>query len=348
MDVLSAAVYVQAPIERWTGGPGLARFLEACPPSVPTDARSVLADLDARGIAGAVLYPHGLERAFGVLEEADLRILCERYDDWALELVAGSDRLRAIAMVSVTDPADAAERIAVLAARGAAGVMVPLYPHTDCRYDNESYEPLWSALERHRLPAVFHRGTTRDVLTDPLPFDLALSHIGPGDALFADLLDVLDASYARLALVSMILSGVFARHPGLRVVVTGYGAGWVPYALLRMDGQYLVRPERAGQAMPETADADPLEERHAFAPERVGFSFPEGVLPSDHFRSNVYVAASGTRLDLDVRPDVGEGHLLWASSHVVGTPATRAAIDPSLGAFLGDATRAVHFAGAQS
>jgi hypothetical protein len=245
-------------------------------------------------------------------------------------------------MVSVTDPDHAADRIQALAARGSAGAMIPLYPHTDRRYDNPSYGPLWRALERHGVPAVFHRGATRDVLTDPMPFDLALSHVGDGDQLFGDLIDVLDASYARLALVSMILSGVFARHPKLKVVVAGYGAGWVPYALLRMDGQYLVRPERAGHAQSEEPD-EALDERHAFAQERKGFSFPAGVLPSDHFKTHVYVAASGTRLDLDVRPDLGEGHLLWASSHVVGSNVERAER-----AFDADATRAVHFAGATS
>jgi predicted TIM-barrel fold metal-dependent hydrolase len=341
MDVLSAAVYVQAPIERWTGGgPALARFLSTCPQGPATDARAVLADLDARGIGGAVLYPLGLERAFGVLDEADLRALCEQYNDWALSLAAASpDRLRAVAMVSVTDPADAADRIQALAARGAAGALIPLYPHTERRYDNRSYAPLWKALERHALPAIFHRGATRDVLTDPMPFDLALSHVGPTDALFGDLLDVLGASYARLALVSMILSGVFARHPKLQVVVAGFGAGWVPYALLRMDGQYMVRPERAGSAESEEPD-ESLDERHAFANERKGFSFPAGVLPSDHFRSHVYVAATGTKLDLDVLGDVGEGHLLWASGHVVGSKVERASADP----FGADATRIVHFA----
>jgi len=339
MNVLSAAVYVQAPIERWTGGPGLARFLSTCSHGPETDARAVLADLDARGIAGAVLYPLELERAFGVLDEADLRALCERYDDWALSLAATSpDRLRAVAMVSVTDPAHAADRIEALAARGAAGALIPLYPHTERRYDNRSYAPIWKALERTGLPAIFHRGATRDVLTDPMPFDLALSHVGEGDGLFGDLLEVLGASYARLALVSMILSGVFARHPKLRVVVAGFGAGWVPYALLRMDGQYLVRPERAGSAESEEPD-EALDERHAFANERKGFSFPAGVLPSDHFRSHVYVAASGTKLDLDVLGDVGDGHLLWASSHVVGSQVERASGD----AFGTDATRAVHF-----
>ena len=343
MNVLSAAVYVQAPIERWTGGPGLARFLSTCPRGPETDARAVLADLDARGIGGAVLYPHGLARAFGVLEEADLRVLCDHWNEWALELAATSDRLRAVAMASVTDPQHAADRIATIAARDAAGAMIPLYPHTDRRYDNPSYAPLWRALEQHGLPAIFHRGATRDVLTDPMPFDLALSHVGEGDRLFGDLLDVLDASYARLGLVSMILSGVFARHPKLRVVVTGYGAGWVPYALLRMDGQYIVRPERAGHALSEEPD-EALDERHAFAQERKGFSFPTGVLPSDHFRSHVYVAAAGSKLDLDVLPDVGEGHLLWASCHVVGSTIERV----ERGAFGADATRAVHFAGAAS
>ena len=164
----------------------------------------------------------------------------------------------------------------------------------------------------------------------------------PGTRCSRICVDALGASYARLALVSMILSGVFARHPKLKVVVTGYGAGWVPYALLRMDGQYLVRPERAGSAQSEEPD-EALDERHAFAQERVGFSFPAGVLPSDHFRAHVYVAASGRSLDLDVLPDVGRGHLLWASGHVVGESPTRS--DPSL-AELSSGTRALHFAGA--
>jgi hypothetical protein len=94
-------------------------------------------------------------------------------------------------MVSVTEPEHAAARIATLAARGAAGAMIPLYPHTDRRYDNPSYGPLWKALSEHGVPAIFHRGATRDVLTDPMPFDLALSHVGEDDPLFGDLLDVL-------------------------------------------------------------------------------------------------------------------------------------------------------------
>src|SRR5436190_7311961 len=178
MNVLSAAVYVHAPIERWTDGPGLARFLSTCARGPATDADVVVADLDARGIGGAVLYPHELARAFGTLEEADLRVLCERWNDWVLEVAATSpDRLRAVAMASVTDPQHAADRIATLAARGAAGALIPLYPHTDRRYDNPSYRPLWQALERGGIPAIFHRGATRDVLTDPMPFDLALSHV---------------------------------------------------------------------------------------------------------------------------------------------------------------------------
>jgi len=40
-----------------------------------------------------------------------------------------------------------------------------------------------------------------------------------------------------------------------------------------------------------------------------------------------------------VLSDIGEGHLLWASSHVVGSK-----VEHARGAFGTDATRSVHFA----
>jgi predicted TIM-barrel fold metal-dependent hydrolase len=282
------------------------RSLLAETDGAPPTAARLLEDLDARGVERAVLYPGALRAAYGRLDGDDLAWLCERYDDWVLDLVAPhADRLRAVALLHADDAAAAASRVAGLAARGAAGAIVPLVPHTERRYDDRRYDALWSALEQAEIPVVFCRGTGRGLFDDPEPFDLALHRVSHRDPLFDALLDALEVSYARLAVVAMIFSGVFARHPGLRVVVTGFGAGWVPYTMIRMDGQYEVRPERAG-----SDEADPggeLEARHAFAREHEGFQFPPGVRPSDHFRRHVHVTAEGTPLDRAVKGMIGSG-----------------------------------------
>jgi predicted TIM-barrel fold metal-dependent hydrolase len=176
---------------------------------------------------------------------------------------------------------------ALEACQDAGGVALPLFQHTDKRYDSPAYDRLWSALEDAGLPVVFHRGALRDVGVDPKPFDLALHRLGDADSLFEDITDVLEVSYARMALLAMLYSGTFQRHPNLRIFVAGFGDGWLPYTRARMDLQYQFRPERSGRD--ENDEGDAMAERHALAPERQGFNFPKGVLPSDHFDKYVQV-----------------------------------------------------------
>jgi predicted TIM-barrel fold metal-dependent hydrolase len=194
--------------------------------------------------------------------------------------------LGSLEVLDVDVPEEAALRVALLAANGARAVVLPLHPHTERRYDQLRYDPLWTALESAHLPIVFHRGVVRDADSDPLPFDLALHRVADEDPLYDDLREVLEVSYARMAILAMILSGTFARHPRLQVVVAGYGCTWVPYALARMDLQYSFRPERADGAL---SSVEPQPAPNALAPERDGFRFPAGERPSDHFSRHVTV-----------------------------------------------------------
>jgi predicted TIM-barrel fold metal-dependent hydrolase len=41
-----------------------------------------------------------------------------------------------------------------------------------------------------------------------------------------------------MAMLALIEAGVLERHPGLRVAFLEAGAGWVPYWLARLDGEY--------------------------------------------------------------------------------------------------------------
>lgn len=312
--LLSAAEYVAEPIYQWidTSRPECASLAAHRLGDSDTDASCVLRRLDRAGIAGAVLYPSAVLGAYGRLSGTALSALLRRYNDWILELCAEApNRLRPAVLLDVDEPETAAAEIRLRATAGAAAAVIPLFPHNDQRYDNPRYELLWGALEQCTIPITLHRGTCHWLGDDPQPFDLALHRLGEQDPLFDKIFDALEGSYARLAVMAMTLSGVFARYPGLRVVIVGFGLAWAPYALLRLDEQYEVRPERAGGPKP-SAGLGELFGRYAFAVEGSGYHFPEGERPSDQFRRHVYVAVDDDPFGLELTDVFGARNILWA------------------------------------
>jgi enoyl-CoA hydratase/carnithine racemase/predicted TIM-barrel fold metal-dependent hydrolase len=282
------------------------------------DAASILLRLDRAGVAGAVLYPNSLLGAYSRLSGPPLSALLRRYNDWILELCAGaSDRLRAAVLLDVDDPEVACAEVRRTAPMGAAAAVLPLFPHNSRRYDSVRYEPLWEVIEQWKLPITLHRGACRQIGDDPQPFDLALHRVRENDSLFDTVFDALEGGYARLAIAAMILSGVFARYPDLRVVTVGFGLAWAPYALLRLDEQYEVRPERAGPGR-QVEDCGELLAPQALAVEAEGFQFPEGERPSDHFRRHVFVAVDDDPVGLELSDVFGARNILWAGQQRPG------------------------------
>ncbi len=327
---VSAALFVDAPLEGEPSGPG------------PFDAvtpEEALPRLLARGLSGAVVYPSRLLRAYAMERPGEL---LRRYNQRTLSWCAESGgRLKAVALLDVDDPAAAARDVERWRALGAAGVVLPLLPHGAGCYDAPEYLPLWTALEAARLPAHLVRGTCRGIGSDPLPFDLTLHRLGDADPLFDEIFDCFEETYARLDLVAMILSGVFARHPRLRVGTVGFGMSWAPFALMRLDEQYEVRPERAGDADQSWPEAD--LRRHAFAAEHRGFEFLPGEKPSDHFRRQAFMVVGEDELQLDLLDLVGREAVLM-SFGAAGGPL--AAAEQALDATVGKNAAALYGLGA--
>ena len=265
-----------------------------------------------------MLYSLGLSarwRARG----SGLRVLCEKWNEWAFDLAAVHQNAARGRDGLVTDPQHAADRIATLAA---AVRRVPDPSTRTERRQQISYAPLW----RHsatRAPGDLPLRGDADVLTDPMPFDLALSHVGRATVVRRSA-DVLGAA-TRVALVSMILSGVFAPSE-LKVVVAGYGAAGFRTRSAHGRAVPCVRSARGSRARPDEA----LDERRVR--ERAGFSFPAGVLPSDHFGRT---STRGQRDEADLDAERRRRTSPSASSHVVGSK-----VEPARDAFGTDATRA--------
>lgn len=99
---------------------------------------------------------------------------------------------------------------------------VPVGPH---RLYDSFYEPLWNELEELNVPLAVHTGA--GVAADEM-----LYHYLPG--LRTVQVTVAFTIGNMIASAALIMGGVLARHPRLRVVHLESGAGWVPFWLDRL------------------------------------------------------------------------------------------------------------------
>ena len=116
---------------------------------------------------------------------------------------------------------------------------------------------------------------------------------------------VLEASfYSHRPVWSLVLSGVFDRFPGLRLVVAEAGTKWIPNTLNAMDALQAKQDEGRIGAL---TFIDP---------------FRLGRKPSEYWATNCRVGASFmTREDAADRADVGVDRIMWGSDfpHEEGT-----------------------------
>jgi predicted TIM-barrel fold metal-dependent hydrolase len=92
----------------------------------------------------------------------------------------------------------------------------------------------------------------------------------------------------------MIFSGVFERHPRLKVGSVENEGGWAAYFVKRMDHIYVENPDYDRVTNPR---------------------FANDALPSDFFRENVYVCFSEDDVALHNREIIGVGNLMWGNDY---------------------------------
>jgi predicted TIM-barrel fold metal-dependent hydrolase len=93
------------------------------------------------------------------------------------------------------------------------------------------------------------------------------------------------------AAVDWLLGGVLERHPGLNVILSEGGSGWIPYIIERSDKVFFDR----------RLDTN-LE---------IGQKFKGKVPPSQLFRDHMYVCLVDERFAVRVLGDIGSDNLVW-------------------------------------
>lgn len=181
-----------------------------------------LADQERDGVAAEVLYP-----TVGMMlcnhEDFDYKKACfDAYNRWIAEYSSESPgRLLGVGQTAMRSPAEGVADLRAIAAAGLRGVMMPGQPQ-EADYDSPIYDGVWETAVQLGLPLSFHVLTTRS-----------------GHARGPKLNDFLSIVRAIQDILGMfVFSGVFERHPGLRIVCVEADAGWASHYMYRMDHVY--------------------------------------------------------------------------------------------------------------
>jgi predicted TIM-barrel fold metal-dependent hydrolase len=234
--------------------------------------------LDEDGVDGAVLYPTNAGQAWRHVKGELLTAIARAYNGWVLDYAATKPgRLAPVAMINVDEPAEAVRDMEDAAKRGACAFLIPIFPLPGRRYDQAMYEPIWAAAAALRRPIVFHVLFTQGVLQKEPVINLIRHSV--------------KETHVLASIASILMSGVFDRHPTLRLGAIEFGASWVPHFVDRLDRAYVAHRDH-----------------------RV-VTLSGGALPSDHFRRNVFVTFQDDRAAIELRDVIGVHNLLWANDY---------------------------------
>lgn len=246
------------------------------------DGKARLADQDRDGVVAEIIFPT-VAMLLANHPDADYKRACfDAYNRWILEFQEPApDRLICLPCTSVISVDETIREVRRFKDQGFRGVIFPGMPGTDEDYDHPSFEPLWSAIEELDLPINFHvfaggkdseglraGGVTR----------------GPAMNRFNSVIR------ANQDLIGMfVLSGIFERHPKLKLVGVEGDAGWAPHFAYRMDHAW---------------------EKHRYWL-KAGAELKEK--PSHYFNENVYLTFQDDWVAFKVAHLMNPRRLLWAN-----------------------------------
>jgi len=260
--------------------------------------------LDADGIAGEVVFPNTVPPFFPIsglitivpsAAEFELRLAGLRaHNRWLAEWCANQPARRAgIGQLFMNDVDEAVADVHWIADHGLRGgaLLPPIPPGAGIdQLHSPVYEPVWAACAERGVILNVHGGSgTPDLGMHAASLPLFVLEAG---------------FYSHRPLWSLVMAGVFDRHPDLRLVLAESGVDWIPESLGAMDYIHSKMAKGNVGALPF---ANPLLLARA---------------PSEYFATNCWVTASFMRRDDCLeRSRIGVERIMWGSDfpHEEGT-----------------------------
>ena len=216
------------------------RFDEMRPGCYDVDAR--VADMDVNGVWASVNFPSQITgfcgRVFFAVPDRELGVACVRaWNDWLFEEwhERYPDRIVALGITYLADPALAVEEIRRNAARGFTSVTFPERPHAiglPSLWERDHWDPIIAACAETDTVISLHVGSSGN-------------YVSPPGAPTAQISSTLFSQLALSACAEWLWSGYPVQHPHLKIAMSEGGIGWVAMLLDRLD--YIV--DRSGYGL---------------------------------------------------------------------------------------------------
>jgi predicted TIM-barrel fold metal-dependent hydrolase len=197
------------------------------------DPAARLADMDAMGVARALLFPTLFAEHFPLIENPDAAAaLARAYNDWLHDFSrADPRRLVPVAVLPLQHPSFAVRELRRVAERGFKAAFVRPAAFNGRWPNHPTYDPLWKELEALGVAACVHPspGSTNPEWTSEGPFVERVAralHIGHDIA--ESCAPFMDAS---IFLTAVAFYGHMEVYPKLKLTLLHAGATWVPLAL---------------------------------------------------------------------------------------------------------------------
>jgi len=255
------------------------------------DPKARLLAQDVDGIAGEIIYPTIGMVLCGHPDPDYKSAAMWAYNRWLQGFVSEAPgRLFGIGQTAVRSVEEAIEDVCRFKEMGFRGVMLPSEPATEFDYDDIRFDPLWDACVAHGLPISFHiltsnRRQNRLATRGESLASTTKSYGGRGPAInqwYGVIRSVQD-------IIGMFIFGqVFDRNPDLKLVCVEGDAGWAPHYMFRMDHVY-------------------NHHRHWMKTKELAR------LPSDIFKSNVYLTFQDDAVAFRLADLCGPDQLLWGN-----------------------------------
>ncbi|MCU1491269.1 MAG: amidohydrolase [Acidimicrobiaceae bacterium] len=285
--------------------------------SLNWDSAQRKSHLDSDGVVGEIIFPNTAPpfmaktvlSGVGPVSSAEYERQfagLQAHNRWLADFCADAPGQRAgIGQVLLVDVDDAIAEVRKIKELGLTGGVLlpidgPLGGTTPLYVD--ALEPFWQVCADLDVPMHKHSSAP--------PEQPGAALDGPGVVAigFAE-----RQFYNHRAVAQMIFSGVFERHPSLKLIFSESGVGWVPRHLAMLDSIY-------------TAGNDPNGLLHFLAPSMTTISMK----PSEYFARNIFLGASlFLPSEAKQRHEIGVDRIMWGVDypHSEGTfPYSREAI----------------------
>ncbi len=266
-----------------------------------------IAELEEDGIVAEVVFPNTIPPFFpsaSLMAPAPTRAEFElrwaglrAHNRWLADFCAAAPGRRAgVFQILLNDVDEAVAEIRRSAAAGlTGGLLLPGTPPGSGlpELHSATYDPLWAACAELGVPVNHHAGSA----SPPLGEEPAARAVFMVETTW----------FSHRALWHLVFGGAFRRHPGLRLVLTEQGSGWIPGVLDMLDYYHARLVATATKARA----ADTAESKFG-----AGLAESMGKGPSEVWRENCFVGASFMRPhEAALRHRIGLDKIMWGSDY---------------------------------